>query len=306
MLKNYIYIARIDHWFKNIFMLPGIALAIIFIHPDLTSAIKNSIIAVFSTCFIASANYVINEWLDAEFDRHHPVKKYRPSVAGNMEAKYVYLEYGLLITIGLGLAILLSPTFFLFSTILLLMGILYNVNPFRTKDRAYIDVLSESFNNPLRFLLGWSAISSAIFPPSSILFAYWMGGGFLMAVKRYAEYRFINDPEKASLYRQSFRVYTEKSLLLSALFYAITSCFFLGIFLIKYRVEFLLSFPLFAILFVWYLGIGMKPMSPTQSPEKFYQEKNFMRYLVLLCIVVSLLFVIDIPFLHKLIEPLKY
>jgi len=186
------------------------------------------------------------------------------------------------------------------------MGILYNVSPFRTKDRVYLDVLSESFNNPLRFLLGWTAITSQVFPPSSILLAYWMGGGFLMAVKRYAEYRFINDPKKAGSYRRSFKVYTEKTLLLSSFFYAITSCFFLGIFLIKYRIEFLLSFPLFALLFVWYLGIGMKPLSPTQSPEKFYQEKNFMIYLIFLCLVVSLLFVIDIPFLHKLVEPLTY
>jgi 4-hydroxybenzoate polyprenyltransferase len=306
MIKNYLFIARIDHWFKNIFMLPGLALAIIFTHPDIVQAITHSLIAIFSTCFIVSANYVINEWLDAEFDQHHPVKKYRPAVAGNMKAEYVYLEYALFSILGLGLALQLSPAFLIFSASLLFMGIVYNVSPFRTKDRAYLDVLSESFNNPLRFLLGWTAITSQVFPPSSILLAYWMGGGFLMAVKRYAEYRFINDPKKAGSYRRSFKVYTEKTLLLSSFFYAITSCFFLGIFLIKYRIEFLLSFPLFALLFVWYLGIGMKPLSPTQSPEKFYQEKNFMIYLIFLCLVVSLLFLIDIPFLHKLVEPLTY
>ena len=52
-----------------------------------------------------------------------------------------------------------------------MMGILYNVEPIRTKDRAYVDVLSESINNPLRFLLGWSAIVSDVLPPSSVLLA---------------------------------------------------------------------------------------------------------------------------------------
>ena len=78
-----------------------------------------------------------------------------------------------------------------------------------------------------------------------------------MGVKRYSEYRFINDPERAVLYRKSFQSYTEQTLLLSSFFYALLSSFFLAVFLIKYRIEFVLSFPAFALLFVWYLAIGM-------------------------------------------------
>ena len=33
-IKAYIAIARIDHWFKNIFMLPGIVAAILFAPPQ--------------------------------------------------------------------------------------------------------------------------------------------------------------------------------------------------------------------------------------------------------------------------------
>src|SRR5690606_6353933 len=105
-------------------------------------------------------------------------------------------------------------------SLLLLMGILYNVQPFRTKDKPYLDVLSESFNNPLRLLLGWSILVHDGLPPSSILLAFWMGGAFLMAVKRYSEYRFIDDPARAGLYRNSFRYYSERTLLLSSFFYA--------------------------------------------------------------------------------------
>ena len=35
-----------------------------------------------------------------------------------------------------------------------------------------------------------------------------MAGAFLMAVKRYAEYRMIGDPDRAGLYRKSFSKYT--------------------------------------------------------------------------------------------------
>lgn len=306
-MKNYIKIARIDHWFKQVFMLPGILLAIILTEIDFSPAMLWPIlIGVLSTCFVASANYVINEWLDAEFDQHHPVKKYRPSVIGNLQAKYVYLEYVLFIAIGLGLASMLTREFQIFSVVLLMMGVLYNVKPFRTKDCVYLDVLSESLNNPLRLMLGWTAIASGFLPPSSILLAYWMGGAFLMAVKRYAEYRFINNPNQAGLYRCSFKFYTEKKLLLSAFFYALSSSFFLGIFLIKYKIEFLLSFPLFALLFVWYFAIGMKSNSPTQNPEKLYHEPIFLGYVLILGVIVWILFLIDIPWLQIFIQKLEY
>ena len=305
-LKPYLDIARFDHWFKNVFMLPGMALAWLLVDVPLTSIAVSGLIALLSTGFIASANYVINEWLDAEFDRHHPIKQSRPSALGNVRAAYVYTEYLLFVGIGLGLAALLSREFVLFSLLLLLMGVLYNVRPFRTKDRALLDVLSESINNPIRLLLGWSAIVSGSLPPSSILFSYWMGGAFLMAMKRYAEYRFIDDPDRAGLYRRSFRYYTEEKLLLSSFFYAVMSAFFLGIFLIKYRIEFIISLPFFALLYVWYLHIAMKLHSASQEPEKLYREPAFIAYVVFLAALVGALFLVDLPVLNILIEPVSF
>ena len=302
--KNYIAIARPDHWFKNIFMLPGIALALsmssTYVNQDI---LINILWAVISTCLIASANYTINEWLDAEYDKFHPVKHNRPSVAGNISSFWVYSQWIILSILGLSLASSLGMHFFLYSLALLVMGVLYNVRPFRTKDRIYLDVLSESINNPLRLMLGWTAVVSNVIPPSSVLLAYWMGGAFLMAIKRYAEFRFIGDAEKAGLYRRSFKFYTENTLMLSAFFYALTSAFFFGIFLIRYKVEFLLTVPFLALLFVWYMAIGMRKDSVTQRPEKLYQERRFMVYLVFLGILVTTVFFIDIPWLHILLNP---
>ncbi|MEE4376644.1 MAG: UbiA prenyltransferase family protein [Candidatus Competibacteraceae bacterium] len=305
-LHPYIRIARFDHWFKNVFMLPGLALAWLLVDVPAESILTSALIALLSTGFIASANYVINEWLDAEFDRHHPIKRNRPSASGSVRGRYVFIEYLLFVGLGMGLASLLNPEFVFFSWLLLMMGVLYNVRPFRTKDRILLDVISESVNNPIRLLLGWSAIISGRLPPSSILLSYWMGGAFLMAMKRYAEYRFIDNPESAALYRRSFRFYTEETLLLSSFFYAILSAFFLGIFLIKYRIEFILSLPFFTLLYVWYLHIAMKRHSASQAPERLYQEPVFVGYVFLLGLIVVALFVIDIPWLNILVEPLSY
>ena len=118
----------------------------------------------------------------------------------------------------------------------------------------------------------------------------------------YSEYRFIGDPERAGAYRASFKRYTEQTLLLSAFFYALTSAVFLGVFLVKYRVEFVLSLPLFAILFVWYLRIGMRKKSATQNPEKLYKERKFSLFVLVLATTVTFLFFYDLPWLDVLID----
>lgn len=302
-IEGHIAIARPDHWFKNVFMLPGFALALILSRKPIDAAqFVDIAIGILATCLIASANYTINEWLDAEFDRHHPIKKERPSVSGNLVAPLVYAQWFLLSATGLGLSLLLNYWFLCFEVALLLMGLVYNVRPIRTKDRQYLDVLSESINNPLRFMLGWAAIVTMALPPSSIIIAYWMGGAYLMAIKRYAEYRFIGDPERARLYRRSFGFYTEESLMISAFFYALVAAFFLGIFLIKYRIEFLVLFPFLAILFSWYLKIGMQKDSVAQEPERLFREPLFMFYIIFLVILVTVLFLVDLPWLSILVE----
>lgn len=310
--KEYITIARPDHWFKNIFMLPGMLFAYLIYNTPLDFDFFFKVVAgITSTCLIASANYVINEYLDAEFDRFHPVKSMRTAVQTVLNPVIVYGQWFLLSAVGLSVAYFINIQFMYTEAFLLFMGVMYNVKPFRTKDRVYLDVLSESVNNPIRLALGWfifvpaslladSSVNTiwSVIPPASIILAYWMGGAFLMATKRFAEYRFINDPERAGLYRRSFKFYTEQNLLLSMFFYALTAAFFLGIFLIKHRIELLISIPFFALLFVWYLKIGLRKDSVVQGPEKLHHEKKFMAYVVFFTILLMGLLYIDIPSLQ--------
>jgi decaprenyl-phosphate phosphoribosyltransferase len=312
-LKEYIAIARPDNWVKNLFMVPGMLFALSVFHTPFTFELGLKIaIGVVSFCLVASANYVINEYLDAGFDKFHPLKSKRSAVVSVINPSLVYTEYVLLAVVGLSLAFMVSLKFLSVAAFLLFMGIIYNVKPFRSKDRVFLDVLSESINNPIRFAAGWFIFSPALgiptgrydlnwintFPPVSIIIAYWMGGAFLMATKRFAEYRLINDPQLAGLYRRSFKFYTENSLLVSMFFYGITCAFFMGIFLIKDRIELLVSFPFFALLFSWYLRIGLLNDSPVQGSEKLYTRKWFMLYLVLFTCLLCILMFVDIPWLH--------
>jgi 4-hydroxybenzoate polyprenyltransferase len=304
-IRPYVAIARPDHWVKNVFVLPGALVAALGLEISFSSFAGRLALGLISVCLLASANYVINEWLDAAYDRFHPTKRLRASVAGDLCESVVYLEYVLLAAAGLLIAAWISLAFLLTAGTLLAMGILYNVSPFRTKDRAVMDVLSESLNNPIRLALGWFVVTTLPLPPSSLVVSYWMGGAFLMAIKRFGEYRFIGDAEAAGAYRRSFRYYTEEKLLISSFFYAMMCGLFLGVFLVKYRIELLLSLPFVALLFAWYFHLAFKPNSPVQYPERLKSERGFMLYGIFLAILIVALLRIDLSPLHWFLqEPL--
>lgn len=306
-IKNYIKIARPDHWIKNVFIFPGIVFAFILTGMPADYAwVGRLVLGFIATCFVASANYSINEWLDAEFDKYHPTKKHRPVVSENMKFSWVMVEYILLIILGLGCSAFLGKAFVWVEIVLLVMGVLYNVKPIRTKDIVIVDVLSESINNMLRLLLGWFVVTNEYIPPVSILIGYWMGGAFLMAVKRYAEYRMIGNPEVAGLYRKSFKHYSEALLLSSAVFYALCSTFLIGIFLIKYRVEYVIAVPVLFLLFSYYLYIAHKPDSAAQKPEKLFREKKLMLLVLIFMIVFLVLTFVDVPIPWEWENPLLY
>lgn len=296
----YVQIARIDHWFKNAFMLLGVLLAVFYEPQRLDWQLALSLAtAVFATCLIASSNYVINELLDAPKDRLHPEKRFRPVPSGRVKPLWAYAEWLALAVAGLSLAASLNVYFFASGLWLWVMGIAYNVPPLRTKEWPYLDVLSESVNNPIRLLLGWFAIVDTALPPMSLIIAYWMIGAFFMAMKRYAEYRHIADPRVAAAYRGSFKYYNEERLLISLFFYATACALFAGIFIVRYHLELILFAPLAAGLFAYYMKIGLMPNSPVQNPEKLYRQRGFLIYMLVCTGVFIVLMFTSIPSLYE-------
>ena len=303
-MKKFIRIARPDHWIKQLFVFPGCLFAILLANVTGTmgALVLRIIFGFFSTCFIASANYVINEWLDAEFDKFHPTKKYRSVVQEDVKGSIVYIEYAILTVAGFLFGYFCCLPVLICEIWLWVMGILYNVKPMRTKDIAVLDVLSESVNNAIRLLIGWFCVTQDFYPPISIVVGYWMGGAFLMAMKRFAEYSMINDPELAGKYRKSFQHYTKELLLNTAFFYAMCSSFLMGVFLVKYKGEFILFVPFVFGLFCYYFHISLKQDSAAQKPEKLFKERNLMLYVVFLILLFLVLLVLDIPALEMFMQ----
>ena len=303
-LPPYIHIARIDHWFKNVFMLPGVVL-VLFEDPSVLGLplLWDLLLAFLATGLVASSNYVINEILDAPQDALHPVKKDRPVPSGKVNLKLGYAEWLLLAALGLGMSWTIGEAFFYCALALWVMGCIYNIPPMRSKDKPYLDVLSESVNNPLRLLLGWYGAGATVFPSLSLIMAYWAIGAFFMAVKRFAEYRRIGDPVVAASYRASFSHYDEERLLTSIVYYAVAFGFFFGIFLIRYRIELLVAIPFIVGFISYYIHIGFHEDSPVQYPEQLYKNTGFVLYALFCAVLMIALMFIDLPLIERLFTP---
>jgi decaprenyl-phosphate phosphoribosyltransferase len=315
--RAYLALARPEHWLRNVLMIPGSALAYTYYPERLDWGSLGKVLGAFGVaCLLASASYVLNGLRDAATDAQHPLKCRRPLASGVLPARHAWIEWLVLTGLGLGGALFFGRMFFAtalawFAMALVYnvppatalawfaMALVYNVPPLRTKDLAYVDVLSESVNNPLRLLAGWFAVSQTEIPPVSLLLAYWAAGAFFMAGKRLAELRMFGDRQRAAAYRRSFGRYSENALLVSMFFHAVVAALFLGVFVIRYHLELILGLPLVAGFFAYYLHLTLQPNSMAQSPERLYRQRGLIWYLVLCTAVFIGLLLVRIPLLYE-------
>ena len=303
-LRAHIGIARPDYWFKNVFVIPGIVIALGTVSGVDARNLWIRILTGFAAiCLVASSNYTLNEVLDAPSDRHHPEKRHRAIPSGRVSPVAAYVQWLLLFAAGMSLSTTISIPFTLSLLALWVMAVVYNVPPMRSKDQPYVDVLSEAINNPLRMLAGWFIVTSATLAPASLLLSYWMIGCYFMALKRYAELASIGDRATAGAYRRSFAFYTSERLIVSIMFYAAAAMLFFGAFCMRYRLELILAFPLVALVMAMYLRVALKPNSAAQNPEHLYRERGLMVAVVATTILMVILLRVDLPIMHRLLTP---
>ena len=243
---------------------------------------------------ISTANYVINEIADMPYDIHHPSKRQRPLIRGEIKKTPFALLGAFLAVLCLTAAfILFSRPFFYSLAALLAAGFIYNIKPIRTKDIPFLDSLSESMNNPIRFFIGWFTFAPAgLFPPVSLLVSWWAFGNLLMVAKRVTEFHFLKD--KAGIYRSSHKAYSRTSLLAGM---AASAVIFLAAYIwfaLAFRLQTFLytSLPLVFLIAVIFRKT-LREEEAMEEPEKLFGTKTGAALMVLLLILFSLSFFLD-------------
>jgi len=297
--KSSLYLAslRLDRWPRSTAILVGSAAVFLLdpsrLHADLAPELALKLLLAFLlTWMISTANYIVNEITDAPFDAHHPQKKHRPLVAKEISVPVLLGVWALLTGAALGIAAFtFHPAFVLSLGALLLAGIVYNVPPLRLKDIPYLDSTMESANNPIRFLIGWYVLATAL-PPLSLLAAWWAFGNFLMIGKRVAEKKFLT-PAEASAYRLSLDRYSAGGLVG---FMTVNGLLFLAMFIL-FTLQtglrtFLYALPFIVFYLVIFMFKSIQDRDAAEEPEKQLKNPYFALYTLFLLVVFLVAFLL--------------
>lgn len=118
MIKSLIVTMRPKHWIKNLFVFIPLLVSGSYLNLFL---LKESLFAFLSFCLASSIVYFINDFIDIEKDKNHPVKKFRPIASGKINSLTI-LFFVLLMLLGLILIEMISinNTYIIISTYLVL------------------------------------------------------------------------------------------------------------------------------------------------------------------------------------------
>jgi 4-hydroxybenzoate polyprenyltransferase len=100
VLRAAVVALRPLEWVKNLFVLAPLLFGAKL---DDAGAIGAAAITVVAFCAVSSAGYLVNDWLDVEFDRRHPVKRHRPIASGALPLQVALVLAVLLACLGVGL-----------------------------------------------------------------------------------------------------------------------------------------------------------------------------------------------------------
>jgi 4-hydroxybenzoate polyprenyltransferase len=188
---------RLHQWSKNVLLFVPLLLS----HKLSKGSVAAAIAAFFCFCFMASANYLVNDMLDLESDRRHRTKRMRPYAAGDLS-----------VTGGMGLALalllasaallpLLPRAFAIWLGLYIIATLSYSLY---FKRIAGVDVLLLSGLYTLRLLAGGAATGTEISP--------WLAGfsSFLFLslamVKRFSEIENLRETGATATHGRGYKV----------------------------------------------------------------------------------------------------
>lgn len=180
---------RPKQWIKNVLVVAGpLAAAELFELSTLVSVL----IAFICFALMASAIYLINDVIDINEDRIHPVKRFRPIAAGVVSTQFALGLAAAFIVLSLGLAFLTGRLeLAIVLVVYLIIQILYCVY---LKHVAVLDLAIVSSGFLLRAIAGGVAAGIVLSPWFLLVASF--GSLFMVAGKRYSELHLVGKEKK--------------------------------------------------------------------------------------------------------------
>jgi 4-hydroxybenzoate polyprenyltransferase len=143
---------RPHHWVKNLLIFTPVMFHHSFFDVRLWSL---SGLAFVLFCLATSAVYLLNDLLDVESDRRHPVKRNRPFANGKLRVEHGLVTAGLLLTTAFGISLAALPAEFTLSLLAyIVLNALYST---WLKRKVMIDILVLASFYCLRIIAGGAA-----------------------------------------------------------------------------------------------------------------------------------------------------
>lgn len=151
MIRGLLRTMRPHQWVKNLFVLAPVIWWMFAAHTWTPTKVVLALAGFACFSLLASAVYVLNDLVDVEADRAHPVKKNRPIASGQVSAGAAKGAMVGLAVVALGGAWLLGPWFLATLVGYVVNNVAYS---FGLKRVAYVDVLSIAIGFELRVFAG--------------------------------------------------------------------------------------------------------------------------------------------------------
>lgn len=192
---------RPKQWAKNVFLFAAIIFSLEF-----TNAVAwlQTIVGAISFSMLASTGYIFNDARDVTADRKHPKKRLRPIASGALPLSAAYVLMAVAFSVGVGLALALSPQFLLVSLLYFATTISYS---FYFKHIVILDVMFLAACYLWRAAAGAVAIGVAISPwllTCTAFIALFLGFN-----KRRGELLMLSEQGVEGITRKNLRHYTQ-------------------------------------------------------------------------------------------------
>jgi 4-hydroxybenzoate polyprenyltransferase len=139
---------RPQQWVKNFVLFAGLVFSQNLSNSDM---VLKTIFGFALFCLLSSSVYILNDILDIESDRKHPLKSNRPIARGDIKISTAVILFAILALVSLVLSYRLSPSFALTALVYFVLNLLYSLY---LKHVVIIDVMCIALGFVLRAVAG--------------------------------------------------------------------------------------------------------------------------------------------------------